>query len=57
MPKDAIVNGDLYYLVDACGDEAVSEVIASNFADSCYRTQFLVALEPVIVSAQSIMSR
>ena len=31
MPKEAIVNGDLHYLVDACGDEAVSEVIASNF--------------------------
>ena len=31
MPKEAIVNGDLHYLVDTCGDEAVSEVIASNF--------------------------
>ncbi|XP_022803616.1 sushi, von Willebrand factor type A, EGF and pentraxin domain-containing protein 1-like isoform X2 [Stylophora pistillata] len=30
-PKEAIVNGDLHYLIDECGNESVNEVIASNF--------------------------
>ena len=43
MPKEAMVNGNLHYLVDACGDEAMSEVIASNFIQLFQNSVFGIA--------------
>ena len=40
MPKEAILKGELYYLVDECGDEAVSEVIASNLVQLLKNSAF-----------------
>ena len=40
LPKEAILKGELYYLVDECGDEAVSEVIASNLVQLLKNSAF-----------------
>ena len=40
MPKEAILKGELNYLVDECGDEAVSEVIASNLVQLLKNSAF-----------------
>ncbi|PFX17351.1 Low-density lipoprotein receptor-related protein 6 [Stylophora pistillata] len=43
MPKEAIVNGNLHYLVDECGDESVNEVIASTFIELFQNSAFGMA--------------
>ena len=43
MPKEAVVNGDVHYLVDKCGGESVNEVIAGNFIDLFSNSPFGMA--------------
>jgi len=43
MPKGAVVNGDLHYLVDNCGGESMNEVIAGNFIDLFRNSPFGMA--------------
>lgn len=43
MPKEAVVNGDVHYLVDKCSGENMNEVIASNFIDLFTNSPFGMA--------------
>ena len=43
MPKEAVVNGDVHYLVDKCGGESMNEVIAGNFIDLFTNSPFGMA--------------
>lgn len=43
MPQEAVVNGNLHYIVDNCGGESVNEVIAGNFIDLFRNSPFGMA--------------
>lgn len=43
MPQEAVVNGDLHYIVGSCGGESMNEVIAGNFIDLFRNSPFGMA--------------